>query len=212
VLGRIAPARPLLRVKYEQGNRIVWRKHWVFLLGRAYLAIPALLLVTAALIAILASAGPAEFRLPLLVVCLILWVVALFWVWWEWTDWRNDEYILTDAAVIDVTKKPLFFDEVRLEAPLDMIQNISLKKPGFWSNVLDYGEVVIQTAGTQGSLKFAGVHHPAEVQREIFRRLDTYREAKQRREREQKRGELSTWFQVYDEVTRSSPQQPPSGS
>jgi len=211
-LARIWPSRPLLRVKYEQGNQVVWRKHWIYLLKRAYLAFPALLLATAVVIAILASERLADFRVPLLTVFLFLWVIALFWVWWEWTDWRNDEYIVTDSMVIDVTKKPLFFDQVRLEAPLDMIQNISLKKPGFWSNVLDYGEVLIQTAGSQGSLKFAGVHHPAEVQREIFRRLDAYREAKQRREREQKRGELSTWFQVYEEIKRSSEQQPPTGS
>ncbi len=209
--GRAAPLRPLLRVKYEQGNRIVWRKHWVFLLRRTYLALPVLLLTTALLVAVFITEWLVDFRIPLLIACLVLWVFALFWVWWEWTDWRNDEYIVTDSAIIDVTKKPLFFDEVRLEAPLDMIQNISLKKPGFWSNVLDYGEVLIQTAGTQGSLKFAGVHKPAEVQREIFRRLDAYREAKQRREREQKRGELSTWFQVYDEGRRSSEQQPQTG-
>jgi uncharacterized membrane protein YdbT with pleckstrin-like domain len=209
-LARMLPSRPLLRVKYEQGNRVVWRKHWVFLLGRAYLAIPFLLLVTATLIAVLVSERLADFRVALLIVCLVLWVIALFWVWWEWTDWRNDEYIVTDSVVIDVIKKPLFFDEVRVEAPLDMIQNISLKKPGFWSNVLDYGEVLIQTAGPQGALKFVGVHHPAEVQQEVFRRLDAYREAKQRREREQKKAELSTWFQVYDEIRRSPDHQPPT--
>jgi len=206
-LARIAPSRPLLGLKYEQGNQVTWRKHWIFLLKHVYLAVPFLLLVTAVLITLFVSEWLGDYRLPLFFGCLVLWMAAVFWVWWEWTDWRNDEYILTDSMIIDVTKKPLFFDENRKEAPLDMIQNVSLEKPGLWAALLNFGNVLIQTAGPHGSLNFAGVHRPVEVQREIFRRLEAYREAKQRRERQQRSAELSTWFQVYDEMKQ--PQQPP---
>jgi len=203
----LSPARPLLHLRYEQGNQITWRKHWIFLLRRAYLAFPCFLLASAVLIVLFVSEVPGNYRLLLLLGCLILWLAALFWVWWEWTDWRNDEYIVTDSVIIDIIRKPLFFDEVRKEAPLDMIQNISLEKPGILAALLDVGNVLIQTAGPHGTFSFAGVHRPAEVQQDIFRRLEAYRTARQRREREQRRAELSTWFQVYDEMKQ--PQQPP---
>jgi uncharacterized membrane protein YdbT with pleckstrin-like domain len=207
LLARVAPSRPLLRVKYEQGNRVVWRKHWIFLLQRGYLADLLLLLITAVLVTLFVLEWPDELRWPLFIGSLLLWMGAIFWVWWEWTDWRNDEYIVTDSMILDITKKPLFFDEVRKEAPLDMIQNVSLEKPGFWSAVLNYGNVLIQTAGPQGSLNFAGVHRPIEVQREIFRRLEAYREDRQRRERQQRKDELATWFEVHEELAQ--PQQLP---
>jgi uncharacterized membrane protein YdbT with pleckstrin-like domain len=113
-------------------------------------------------------------------------------------------------VLIDITRKPLFFDEVRKEAPLDMIQNIVLEKPGILSALLNVGNVLIQTAGVHGTLNFYGVHRPADVQQDIFRRLEAYQAARQRREREQRKAELSTWFQVHDEISRSS-EQPPAG-
>jgi len=203
------PSRPLLGLKYEQGNQVTWRKHWIFLLKHVYVAVPFLLLVTAVLITLFVSEWLGDYRLPLFFGCLVLWMSAVFWVWWEWTDWRNDEYIITDSIIIDITKKPLFFDENRKEAPLDMIQSVSLEKPGLGAALLNFGNVLIQTAGPQGTFNFAGVYRPTEVQREIFRRLEAYREAKQRRERQQRSAELSTWFQVYDEMKQ--PQQPPGG-
>jgi uncharacterized membrane protein YdbT with pleckstrin-like domain len=201
----LSPARPLLNLRYEQGNQITWRKHWIFLLRRVYLAVPFFLLVSTVLIALFVFAGPSDYRLPLSLGCLCLWLAAVCWIWWEWTDWRNDEYIVTDSVIIDITRKPLFFDEVRKEAPLDMIQSIVVEKPGILAALLNVGNVRIQTAGPQGTLDFAGVHRPNEVQQDVFRRLEAYRAARQRREREQRKAELSTWFQVYDELRPSGP-------
>ena len=129
-------------------------------------------------------------------------VAAIIWLWWEVEDWGNDLYILTDRSVIDIEKKPLFFAEERRQAPLDMIQSVSLHIPGPLATILNYGDVLIQTAGPAGELTFHGVSQPARVQREIFRQLEAYNEAERRREREQRKAELSTWFQVYDGMNR----------
>jgi hypothetical protein len=206
----LSPGRPLWNLRYKQGNKITWRKHWIFLLRRVLPALSFFLLFSAVLLTIFLAGGLEGYRLPLFLGCLVLWLASVFWIWWEVEDWRNDEYIVTDSVIIDITRKPLFFDEARKEAPLDMIQSILLEKPGVLSALLDVGNVLIQTAGVHGTLNFAGVHHPANVQGDIFRRLEAYRAAKQRREREQRKAELSTWFQVYEE-TRQSGQPPASG-
>ncbi|MGB9880685.1 MAG: cyclic nucleotide-binding domain-containing protein [Anaerolineae bacterium] len=197
---RIGPTRPLFGLRYEQADRITWRKHWIFLLKRVYIALPAFVAITASIVIISLSNALGQYRLSVLLAALVFWIASVFWLWWEWEDWRNDEYIVTQTSIIDIVKKPLFFDEVRKEASLDMIQNISLKKPGPVAALLDYGDVVIQTAGPGGTFTFAGVHHPAEVQRTIFRRIEAYEEGRKRREREQRKAELSTWFEIYHEM------------
>jgi len=196
LLNRLLPSRPLLALRYTQGNQITWRKHWVFLIEHIYLALSAFLVVTVFL-AILLYRWPTTYGLPLFLVSLILWVAAFFWLWWGVEDWRNDVYILTDRVVIDIVKKPLFFSEDRKQAPLDMVQNVSLHIPNPIATLLNYGDVVIQTAGPAGALNFFGVSHPAEVQREIFRRIEAFNEARRRREMEQRKAELSTWFGVF---------------
>jgi len=199
-LARLLPSR-LLRLRYEEANQIIWRKHWVFLLKRIYLAVPAVL-ITGVGIVVSLYRWPAPFSSPLLLVSLVLAVAAIVWLWWEVEDWGNDLYILTDRSVIDVEKKPLFFAEERRQAPLDMIQSVSLHIPGPLATILNYGDVLIQTAGPAGELTFHGVSQPARVQREIFRQLEEYNEAERRRERAQRKTELSTWFQVYHEMNR----------
>jgi len=206
LLGRLLPSRPLLRLRYEQANEITWRKHWVFLIKRIYLALPAAL-ITTTLVTISLYRWPTQHGFSLLLASLVLWIAAIFWLWWEVEDWRNDIYIVTDRLIIDIEKKPLFFAEDRKQATLDMIQNVSLHIPGPLATILNYGDVLIQTAGPGGALNFNGVSHPAEVQREIFRRMEAYNEAQRHQEMEQRKAELSTWFQVYREMEqrRESP-------
>ena len=199
LLARLVPSRPLLRLRYEKANEVTWRKHWVFLIKRIYLALPAAL-ITTALIVFSLYHWPAPYSFPLFLVSLVLWIAAVFWLWWELEDWRNDVYIATDRLIIAVVKKPLFFAEERRQATLDMIQNVSFRIPNPLATLLNYGDVLIETAGPTGEFTFRGVSHPAEVQREIFRRIEAYNEARLRRERAQRKAELSTWFELYHEM------------
>ena len=202
LLARLLSSTPLLRRGYERANQVTWRKHWVFLVKRICVALPVALLTSAAVIAISLSRRPSQYRLPILLASLVVWIAVVFWLWWEVEDWRNDVYIVTDHLIIDVEKKPLFFAEERRQATLDMIQNVSLRKRGFLTSVLNYGDVLIETAGAAGTFTFSGVNRPAAVQREIFRRVESYNDALHRRERDKRKSELSTWFQVYHQVNQ----------
>jgi uncharacterized membrane protein YdbT with pleckstrin-like domain len=133
---------------------------------------------------------------------LVLWTASLIWLWWRVEDWGNDHYVVTDRLIIDIERKPLFFSEERRQATFDMIQNVSLRKEGLLPSLLNYGDVVIETAGALGEFTFAGVGNPIRVQREIFRRVDAYHEARLRRERHRERDELSKWFRVYHEMNQ----------
>jgi uncharacterized membrane protein YdbT with pleckstrin-like domain len=201
-LARFVSRRPLLRMRYNHANQIIWRKHWLFLLKRIYLALPFAILVSVAFITVSLYGGLARYRLPLLPAALVLWIAGIFWLWWQVEDWRNDVYIVTDRLIIDIEKKPLFFAEDRKQATLDVIQNVSLSKRGILTSLLNYGDVLIQIAGASGTFTFEGVPQPEAVQREIFRRVEDYNESQRRQQGERRKAELSTWFEVYQEINK----------
>jgi membrane protein YdbS with pleckstrin-like domain len=201
---RVTPVAQLLQLRFKEGDRITWRKHWVFLLRKASLPL-IVFLATTALVALSLLRVPTSYRFAVFLASLVIWVASLIWLWWRVEDWGNDLYIVTDRLIIDIERKPLFFSEERRQATFDMIQNVSLRKEGFLPALLNYGDVVIQTAGALGELTFAGVSDPIGVQREIFRRVDEYHEASRRHERKQERTEISKWFREYHEM-RQPPQ------
>jgi uncharacterized membrane protein YdbT with pleckstrin-like domain len=210
LLGRLLPSRPVLGMRYKQAHQVTWRKHWIFLAKRIYLVLPLAVLVTAVVVAVILSGRPAQYRFALLFAFLVLWIVVVLRLWWLVEDWRNDLYIVTDHLIIDVEKRPLSIREERREATLDRIVNLSLQQQGFLASILNYGDVLIQTAGATGDFTFDGVSNPAAVQREIFRRLEDYNDEQRRRERAQRKAELSTWFQVYHEINQG--EEPPGAA
>jgi hypothetical protein len=92
--------------------------------------------------------------------------------------------------------------EERREANLSMIQDIGYEIPGPIANLLDYGNVVIETAGREASFTFAWVHRPRQVQEEVFARMDAYRERDRQRQRERRAEELLDWFGTYTDLSR----------
>jgi len=191
------------RLRWVQGDRITWRKHWMNLLMRT---IRPLLLTGLSLTGAMAAAlgwGPfaaAGIGPPSFLVLLLLFLVSLAWLWWNYEDWQNDIYVVTNERIIDIEKKPLFFAETRREASLAVVQNVSLKIPGPLAYVLNYGDVVIQTAAETGAFNFRFVANPREVQNEIFRRIEAYRRREALRRAEERRGELLEWFGEYDRL------------
>jgi len=202
MMPRLGLRRPLFSTRFKKGELMVWRKHWIFLLRRIRLALPALLIMTLITFFFGLSSWLGAYRSALFLGSVVLWAASLLWLWWHVEDWRNDLYILGDRLIIDVEKKPLFFSEQRKQASLDMIQNVSLQKRGILSSLLDFGDVVLETAGAAGSFTFDGVGHPVKVQQAIFRRMEELSEARQRREREQRKADLSTWFHLYHQLSQ----------
>jgi len=123
---------------------------------------------------------------------------------YQYYDWRNDEYIVTNDRIIDVEQRPLWLSQDTREASLGNIQNVHYIVPNLFASVLRYGDVIVQTAG-EGDFTFVHVPNPAEVQNEIFRRIDNYRSALQRQQTEDQRRELAAWFSVYDDIKANRP-------
>jgi uncharacterized membrane protein YdbT with pleckstrin-like domain len=190
----------LFWIERRMDDRIIWRKHWIRLLRRIWLPLLIVAFLVSALM-VLATApsdAPAWFVLALVG----LLVLALGWVWWNWEDWGNDQYIVTHDRIIDVEALPAGFQRRITETKFDRIQNVSFEIPNPIATILNYGTVVIHTAGIEGRLDFEWVRDPRRVQGEIFRRLSAYEEEQRIRQREERWADLPQWFAVYEETYR----------
>jgi len=94
-------------------------------------------------------------------------ILSLIWLVWNALDWENDRYIVTDKRVIHIEKKYLTRDK-RDEAPLAMIQDVSIEMKGLMTHLLYFGDVIIQTAGTLGTIRFQDIRKPRKAQAQIL--------------------------------------------
>lgn len=201
------------KMRLEEDRVVTWRKHWFRLVDRAagplFLLFILLQLGGAVLFSLLSP--PAGFANSFWVVFLVGLATSLFLLWYRYENWRNDVYQLTDERIIDIERLPLGLREERREASLAMIQDIRYEIPGLTANLLDYGNVVIETAAREAVFTFDWVHHPRRVQEEIFARIAAFREREKQQQREAKTAELLDWFASYRDVAgeEESPGQSP---
>lgn len=194
--------RVLPRLRYEQGDTITWRKHWIALIGATVL--PTLLILAATGAAVVLVAESPTHPIPILIGYGTLMVFLFPWWLWRFADWQNDIYQVTSTRIIVVERLPFFLRETRREASLSRIQNITLEIPGILGKLLNYGSVKIETAGGE-AFTFAHVQDPHGVQLEIFRRVEAFQRRQRQEEAERRRTELLDWFSVYDSLRRSRP-------
>jgi uncharacterized membrane protein YdbT with pleckstrin-like domain len=145
-------------------------KHWVALLRR--LPLTFLLGILGLFVSALYLTFPGDKGSPL--VSLILMVtggsllgVTAFFMIYHFLDWRNDHYIITSLRVLHV-ERVLLLREDRDEAPLERVQDVQVKQEGVLANVLDFGDVVIQTAAATEQIIFTDVSHPDYVREALF--------------------------------------------
>jgi membrane protein YdbS with pleckstrin-like domain len=187
-------------------DRKVWRQHWLILLRK--IAIPAILtlLLLALMIAMLSAVSIAlvenvqNFILGFDLILIIPLLLTVGWLIYQILDWWNDTYEITTDRIIDVEKLPFFLKEVRREAPLAQIQDVTYRISSPIEMLFNYGDVVIQTAASQGALTFDHISKPREVKDEINRRVVAWRRSdEQRKARDQVR-DLPDWFYLYNRL------------
>ena len=197
----VAPLRvvryffPALR--YEEGDTITWRKHWVALLRP--IALPTVLIIVVSLAAALLLSQTRIRQTRILIGYVVALIVLVPWWLWVFEDWQNDIYQVTSARIIDVEQLPFALRAERREAGLGQIQNVNLRVPSVVGRLLSYGSVTIETAGA-GAFTFDFVKNPQAVQAEIFRRMETFTRREREKEAERRQDELLDWFSVYDQM------------
>jgi hypothetical protein len=184
----------------DQGDSIIWRKHWIVLWRRAGLSTLLILLAVLAFLNWYSNQPPLGTALEdgaWWIWPFILGGLGAWW-WWVFEDWRNDEYLLTGNRVIEITRTPFSLSEKRVESPLSDFQSTELKIVGPWQKLFRYGTLIIKLPGAQ--VDFKDIVNPAGAQTQITKRLNAYNAQKAEKEAQARRNELTDWFAAYDEI------------
>ncbi len=201
VVAAVPSLLPLKPVTRPDG--VVYRRHWIFLVRAVVvplivLALGALVVfgVLAPLLAPLLADQPWWLRAG-------LWSLAalpVVWLVWRYENWRNDYYVVGTDRVLDVDKKPFGLGSRSRQASIGAIQNVSMNIPNPLASMLDFGDVVIETAGREGQLTFNEVHHPRQVMADLTARVEAFRTEREARARERRQREMVDLFRTYADV------------
>lgn len=80
----------------------------------------------------------------------------------EFFDFYFDLYIATDRRVVDIDQNK-FFNRTVAELLYEDIQDVGANVKGILPTLFNYGDVIIQTAGTRPNFTFEQVGNPKEV-------------------------------------------------
>lgn len=194
-----------LKLRYESGDTIIYRKHWVVLILEAWMPVLGILATLILFIQRLVqlALSPTETFISFTNGIVIdVWASAIFiillvfigWFTYRVLDWSNDQFIVNAEQIIDVDREP-FGTERRNAAQLENILGTEYQRIGILGNIFNFGTVYITVGGTK--LAFENVIDPAAVQSDINRRFAA-RKAKNEQDRVAKERErMAEWLATY---------------
>ncbi len=157
-----------LPVTLQPGEELVQlvRRHPIFIILQVIL-ITAMTLLAIIVLSWLTARSP-----DLVTVCAVLIVgavaVGLLVGFFAVYRYMNDLWLITNQRLIDSLKTSPFNHQVS-STSLRHVQNTSIVKSGILATLFNFGDIVCQTASTDGSFELRDVPQPTEVLNEIDR-------------------------------------------
>ena len=162
------PARVLTRRgRAEVGTTVTYHRHWVVLAQQIWLNV-LFFLVQFGLIAVFYLAGQWHWFFSLFAVIVSLLNAGI--IYYRYVDWDNDLFQINGSAIIDIDRRPFGLEEKGQKADIMNVQDVSIIYPNFLATLLQFGNIVIKTAGADSGLVFEDVTNPERVQSDIFAR------------------------------------------
>jgi len=141
------------------------RYHWVrFVPGASVAVLGAVLAAASGLFVPAAGGAESGLRSPLLVVAGILVLAGVLAMAWRGLVDSFDEFAITTLRVI---RKSGFVTRSVRQIPLEKVQDVNVRSTlgGRW---LSYGDVELQTAGSDSTVVFPRILHPEEFRNVLF--------------------------------------------
>lgn len=114
--------------------------------------------------------GTFSYPLTIMVLSLIYLFVWIFF-FHAWIDYYLDVWIVTNERVVNIEQKGLFSRSVS-EMKLFRVQDVKAEVHGIIPTIFHYGEVTIQTAGSEIFAIFKQVPAPYEVSQEVSKLVE----------------------------------------
>ena len=80
--------------------------------------------------------------------------------WFVFLNWYFNVGIISNKRIVDVDFNVVLYKEVTYTL-LSHIEDVTSKSGGFFESVFDYGNLFIQTAGTEVNTEFINIPHPS---------------------------------------------------
>jgi hypothetical protein len=169
---------PKLPFPLQDGEHVieVCRRHWVYLWPLMTLMLLAALVPPIALAILLNAAGGFEG-----IGATIFWIASglylLYWalrIFLAWYRYHNDIWAITNQRLIDSFKRHPFSLRVAT-ADLINVQDMTIERNGILRTMLDYGDILCQTAAEVQELRLVGIPDPRRVQALVDRERDRER-------------------------------------
>lgn len=148
------------------------QRHWTRFFRQTWPLAILLLLMLPAVIALMAS---GTMITAVLAGLLALPIIGLgLGIAWQYINWRDDYFVLTTQRVVHIEREGPFSTH-QDEIPLNNIQNIFEVQAGFSANLLDYGDLVVQTAGETVDIDMTYVPQPATLRQALSQQVEKTR-------------------------------------
>lgn len=95
------------------------------------------------------------------------YLFALLLFFTNFTDYFLDVWIVTNERIIAIEQLGLFARDVT-QTRLYQVQDVKTQVRGIFQSILGFGDVIIETAGTEGKLLFDNVPNPNIIARRIM--------------------------------------------
>lgn len=156
---------------------LIVRKHWFVLVAKLaplffMLFLPLILFFLLRFVVENAGAEVAQgieraLSGALIVFLSLLWIFFVWiWAFVIWTDYYLDVWIVTNKRVFDVEQKGFFKREISVFR-MDRVQDIKTHVAGIIPTLLNFGEIHVQTAGSDREFVMYGAPAPAHLKQTI---------------------------------------------
>ena len=189
----------LLGLKHVQGETVIYRTHWIFLVCKTifpFFILAGLILLLIYMNSVGSRLLESQFIFWLII---ILITTAVIWWFYQYLDWRNDQYIITPDQLIDVYRKPLGTED-RRAAPLENIQSIRYQRIGIPGLLFNFGTVFVKVGNED--FTFNNVYHPLEVQQTLFAYLERADLIEKRATLAEQQRQMLDWMDTYQQFSR----------
>lgn len=82
--------------------------------------------------------------------------------WFNLIGWFFNVGIVTNQRIIDIDLHSILYKEVTM-AIIGKIEDVTSKSGGFFSSVFNYGNVFVQTAGSEANVEFMNIPKPSDA-------------------------------------------------
>jgi hypothetical protein len=169
---------PGLPFPLQDGETVldVCRRHWIYLWPRIAFYLVLALVPPTAVALLLSTAGAYEG-----ITAKVFWVVAgLYLIYWgariflTWYRYRHDIWVITNQRIVDSFKRNPFSLMVST-ADLVNVQDMTVEREGILKTMLDYGDIVCQTAAEKQEFRMVGIPNPRAIQALVDKERDRER-------------------------------------